>query len=230
MDAFFVADYLALGFFLASWVGYKYLVEESPASKRSLNQLMNVHRREWKRQMLARDHRIVDTSIMATLQNGTAFFASTSLLAIGGTLALLRSTDEVLGLMADLPLGLRATRVAWEMKVIGLVVIFGYAFFKFSWSYRLFNYAAILLGATPSVASVDDPVAIKAAARSAEMNVVASRHFNRGQRAFFFALAYLGWFISPYVMVASTTGVLVVMWRRQFSSDARRALEPGDNP
>ena len=25
----------------------------------------------------------------------------------------------------------------------------------------------------------------------------AGRHFNRGQRAFFFALGYLGWFVSP---------------------------------
>ena len=31
--------------------------------------------------------------------------------------------------------------------MIGLAVIFVYAFFKFAWSYRLFNYAAILLGA-----------------------------------------------------------------------------------
>ena len=38
--------------------------------------------------------RIVDSQIMASLQNGTAFFASTSLIAIGGTLTLLRSTDD----------------------------------------------------------------------------------------------------------------------------------------
>ena len=49
----------------------------------------------------------------------------------------------------DLPLGLATTRSIWEMKTIGLAVIFVYAFFKFAWSYRLFNYAAILLGGTP---------------------------------------------------------------------------------
>ena len=37
----------------------------------------------------------------------------------------------------------------WEIKAIGLAVIFVYAFFKFAWSYRLFNYVAILLGAMP---------------------------------------------------------------------------------
>ena len=36
------------------------------------------------------------------------------------------------------------------------------------------------------------------------MNVVAGHHFNLGQRAFFFALAYLGWFVSGYALIVST--------------------------
>ena len=44
--------------------------------------------------MLDRDMRMFDMQIMASLQNGTAFFASTSLLAIGGALTLLRSPDD----------------------------------------------------------------------------------------------------------------------------------------
>ena len=35
------------------------------------------------------------------------------------------------------------------MKVDGLAVIFVYAFFKFAWAYRLFNYMAIIVGAVP---------------------------------------------------------------------------------
>jgi uncharacterized membrane protein len=49
---------------------------------------------------------------------------------------------------------------------------------------------------------------------------VAGKHFNRGQRAFFFSLAYLGWFLSAYIFMAATACVLFVMWRRQFVSDA----------
>lgn len=151
VEVFSLADYIALGFFLAAWIGYKILVEHSRWADQSLNVMMNNYRHVWMARMLERELRIIDTTIMATLQNGTAFFASTSLIVIGGALALLRSTDEVLNLVADLPLGIETTRFAWELKVIGLVAIFGYAFFKFSWSYRLFNYAAILIGATPMV-------------------------------------------------------------------------------
>ena len=88
------------------------------------------------------------------------------------------------------------------MKVIGLAVIFVYAFFKFAWSYRLFNYAAILIGGDAALGRGDDLEARRhAAQRAAAMTTVAGRHFNRGQRAFFFALAYLGWFISPWLFL-----------------------------
>jgi len=50
------------------------------------------------------------------------------------------------------------------------------------------------------------------------------RHCNRGQRAFFFALGYLGWFVSPWVLFVSTALVVVVIWRRQFASNAWRAM------
>ena len=115
----------------------------------SLNHRMDRHRAEWTRRMLARDMRMLDGQIMGSLQNGTAFFASTSLLAIGGTFALLRATEDVMQVFATLPIGIETTRAVWETKVIGLLVIFIYAFFKFSWSYRLFNYGAILMGAMP---------------------------------------------------------------------------------
>jgi uncharacterized membrane protein len=62
------------------------------------------------------------------------------------------------------------------------------------------------------------------AQRAASMNVVAAYHFNRGQRAFFFALAYPGWFMSGYVLIVSTAAVLFVMWRCQFASDALAAI------
>jgi uncharacterized membrane protein len=51
-----------------------------------------------------------------------------------------------------------------------------------------------------------------------------SRHFNRGQRAFFFALGYLCWFVSPWVLLATTALVVIVTWRRQFASNAWRAM------
>ena len=176
------------------------------------------------RQMLARQNRIVDTQITAALQNGNAFFASTSLIAVGGALTLLRSTDEMIAVFGALPFGIAATRAEWETKTLGLAIIFVYAFFKFAWSYRLYNYVAIMVGAAPPAAERDTDAAKAFAEHTAVMITEAGRHFNRGQRAFFFALGYLGWFVGPVPLIATTAAILVVMWRRQFASDSRRAV------
>jgi uncharacterized membrane protein len=217
-------DLIALGWFIAAWVGYAAVMEWSPHGRHGLNAVMDRYREVWMRRMLARDMRMVDMQIMAALQNGTAFFASTSLIAVGGALTLIRSTEEVLTVVAAMPFGIQATRIQWEAKVIGLAIIFVYAFFKFAWSYRLFNYVAIMFGATPLAPDKDSREAIDHALRTAHLFTSAGRHFNRGQRAFFFALAYLGWFISPLVFMATTLAALIVMWARQFASDALRAV------
>jgi uncharacterized membrane protein len=112
--------------------------------------------------------------------------------------------------------------------MIGLAIIFVYAFFKFAWAYRLYNYFAILLGAAPPHEQHDTPEARNFAHRAARICADAGRHFNRGQRAFFFALGYLGWFLGAIPLIVSTAAVVVVMWQRQFASDSRKAFNGTD--
>ncbi len=224
MSGFTTADYLALAWFALAWGGYSFLMEYTELGRDSLNRRMDRYRAEWMQHMLTRDIRIVDTQIIASLQNGTAFFASTALFAIGGALALLRSTEEVMAIFAALPFASRPTATVWEVKTLGLLVIFTYTFFKFAWSYRLFNYAAILMGATPEPATAKGKSGRVAAARVAAMTTLAGRHFNRGQRAFFLALGYLGWFINAYALAAATAVVVLVLLNRQLGTAAKEAL------
>jgi uncharacterized membrane protein len=227
MRLFPAIDIVALACFVGAWIGYAVAVEWTAHGRDTLNAHMDRYRQIWVRRMLHRDMRMVDMQIMASLQNGTAFFASTSLIAIGGALTLLRATEEVLSVMHALPVGIEASRGQWEAKTIGLTIIFVYAFFKFAWSYRLFNYVAILFGAMPPASERDTPEAEAHVRRTARLFQSAGLHFNRGQRAFFLALGYLGWFAGPYVLIASTAAVVVVLWRRQFTSDSRQAVIDG---
>jgi uncharacterized membrane protein len=224
MTLFTLPDLVALACFVGAWIGYAVAVEWMPRGRDTLNAHMDRYREVWMRRMLHREARMVDMQIMAALQNGTAFFASTSLIAIGGALSLMRSTDDILAVMAALPLSVPGSRAQWEAKTIGLVIIFAYAFFKFAWSYRLYNYVAILLGAMPFSADKETPEADAHIRRTARLFQSAGRHFNRGQRAFFLAIGYLGWFAGPFVLLVSTAAVIVVMWRRQFASEARLAV------
>ncbi len=217
-------DILAVGFFILEWTVYAFTLEHTAYGRNSLSARMNLYREVWIRRLLDRQARMVDMQIMASLQNGTAFFASTSLIAVGGSLALLRATSEALAVLGALPINLSPSPALWEIKCVGLILIFVYAFFKFAWSYRLFNYVAILLGEMPTAEQRDTPEAEAHVVRTTRLFEAAGRHFNRGQRAFFFALGYLGWFVSPWVLFVTTALVVIVTWRRQFASNAWRAM------
>jgi uncharacterized membrane protein len=224
MSPFSVLDLIALAWFVGAWAGYAIVMEWTQWGRDSLNARMNRYREIWMQRMLEREMRMVDMQIMAALQNGTAFFASTSLIAIGGTLTLLRSAEQMIAVLTDMPGSIETSRTLWELKTVALTVIFVYAFFKFAWSYRLFNYVAIMLGATPPVAQKDTPEAQAHVKRTAGLFTSAGRHFNRGQRALFFALGFLGWFVGPWLLIISTAGVVAVMWYRQSGSEARQAV------
>jgi uncharacterized membrane protein len=218
-------DIIAVTWFVIAWAIYANIIERTVHGRSGLNAKMDTFRIVWIRRMLDRDTRMTDMQIMGALQNGTAFFASTTLLSIGGALTLLRASEEVLTVVSQLPFSVVVTRGLWELKIIGLVLVFIYAFFKFAWSYRLFNYVSILFGAMPPPSERDKPETEAHVQRTAKLFASAGKHFNRGQRAFFFALGYLGWFIGPAVLIATTLAIVIVMWRRQFASDSSRAME-----
>lgn len=130
-------DITAVGFFIIEWLVYALTLEHSAYGRDSLSARMNRYREVWVRRLLDRDTRMVDMQIMASLQNGTAFFASTSLFALGGALALLHATNDAITILSKLPIDLSTSPAMWELKCVGLVLICVYAFFKFAWAYRL---------------------------------------------------------------------------------------------
>jgi uncharacterized membrane protein len=220
-------DYFALVFFIATWGGFNWLTSvERQSSHMSITRAMAIHRARWIQNSLGRDLKMIDTQIMAGLQNGTGFFASTSIFALGGCFALLGATDQVEAIFKDLPIMLQGGRQGFELKVGGLAVIFAYSFFKFGWSYRLFNYCSILFGGLPmhGEALKDPEHAVRAADRVIKLNIIAAKHFNAGLRAIFLSIGYLGWFVNAYVFMAMTVFVFFVLVRRQFFSEAREAI------
>ncbi len=222
-----VADLGALVFFVSCWLFFAWLVDFSPWREMTLSHAMNARRREWMEVMAAREVRIVDTSILTGLQQGTAFFASTSILAIGGCFAMLGSEDVVLRIYSDLPFANEMTRTAWEAKLIGLALIFAYSFFKFGWSYRLFNYCSIAIGAVPIHTELSHLQTIRTR-RAAELNILAGRHFNAGLRGIFLSIGFMGWFAGPATFVLATILIMFTLVRRQFFSAARLAALDGE--
>lgn len=220
-------DYIAIGIFLILWWGFSWLTSGKPKIERpALTHLVNRHRRAWLRNSLTRDLKMIDTQIMSGLQNGTAFFASASMFALGSCFPLLGASDSVGSIYATLPPYFQAGHEGFEFKVVGLAGIFAYSFFKFGWAYRLFNYCTILFGSVPMPKHTGDDPAVteRAIERVVELNILAGKHFNAGLRGIFLSIGYIGWFVSPLLLIALTVFVIFVLVRRQFFSEARAVL------
>ena len=223
MPDFTVLDYCALGWFLLCWIGYVQIADHTRFHKLSVSARMNECRRRWMRNMVRRDLRMIDTMIHGNLLHGVAFFASTSILLIGGLLASLGATDKAIAIFAELPLTSPVSRIAWEIKVLLLLVIFVYTFFKFAWCYRLFNYCSILIGAAP-LETEPSPESDASADRIARLHGLAASHFNSGLRAYFFALAALAWFLHSALFMLVSAWVTYVLYRREFRSRSYKIL------
>ena len=223
------ADWIALGFFVAVWVGYSWYADQSPAAERSTTKAVDRVRHLWMREMLNRDLRMVDTGILGNLVTGIGFFASTAILVIGGLIALLGASEEALNTLSHLPIIAATTREALELRILILLVLFVYAFFKFAWAFRLSNYCSILVGAAPR-APVAEEEAERVAGRIARVHALVGFHFNRGLRAYFFGLAVLAWFIHAAAFVIATVVILHELWRREFRSRALAELQAAAPP
>ena len=226
---FSLNDLLALAFFLGVWAFFALAADGKVFRRISLTSAMNAQREAWMRTMAKRELRMIDTSIMIGLQQGTAFFASSSIFAIGGCFALLGASTHVLAVVSILPFVGTPPQGVFEAKILGLIMLLAYAFFKFGWSYRLFNYCSILIGAVPTAQEgIVAPHETEAAVmRAAKMNILAGKHFNAGLRGIFFSLAYLGWFMNAGIFAVTTLVLLAVLVRRQFFSNARAAVLVG---
>ena len=95
-------DFSAVGFILICYVLIGVFIENAPAADPSVSQLMAEHRRSWMRHMAARDVRIFDAQVLNGLRQGTAFFASATMLATGGVLALIGNADTLIDVADDL--------------------------------------------------------------------------------------------------------------------------------
>ena len=218
-------DLAALGVFLALWGGYTVYADKAAAGGRTLMTVMHGYRVRWMRRMLERDLRMQDIQALATQMRSVSLFASTTIFILGGLVALFGAADKARAVIADVPFAVPSQPGMFEVKLFGLLLIFVYAFFKFAWSLRQFNYALSVVGAAPlagrDTADIDADLG---AERMARIATLAVNSFNRGVRAYYFALAMLSWFVHPVAFVVATALVIGVIWRREFRSHTLQTL------
>lgn len=219
------ADILAFVWFLLCWVGYSQYSERKAKTKNCLASVLHQQRCRWMYEMLQRENRVVDASLIANLERNVSFFASSTLLILAGILTVLGATDRVISLAEELPFAVKATKVAWELKLFLLMAIFVYAFFKFSWALRQYGFASVVIGTAPSPARAQGSDQFEFSQGAGSVISRAAYAFNLGLRSYYFGLAFLLWFVNPWIFMAAATWVVGVLYRREFHSKALKALK-----
>jgi uncharacterized membrane protein len=213
-------DTAAFVLLVLAWIGTGRLAEHPPRWRPSVSLLMQDYRYRWMTQFLTREPRLFDVSLIDSLRQGTAFFASTCMIAIGGGVALIGNVATLDGLAQDLTLGSDASQL--RLKLIVVVALLANALLKFVWSHRLFGYCAIMMAAVPN--DHQDPSATPRARQAAELNIAAAKSFNRGLNSVYFALASLGWLIGPIPLLIATVLTAGIQLRREFASHSRQIM------
>lgn len=216
-------DIAALATFFVVWVGYSTLFDGIWRRPTSINAQMLAIREVWMIRMMSRGVRIVDSQLIGHSIHTATFFASTTIILLAGLVGVLGSAERVHSTAVNLSIVFAGTSQGmFELKVLLLIAVYVYAFFKFTWAIRQFNYFCAIIGAAPEM--TDIPPDRATAHRMAMVLTHAIWQFNSGVRAHYFALAALGWLVHPLIFLAMALLLPLLLIRRQLFSPTARNI------
>ncbi len=209
-----------IGLLVLAWLVSGWFSEHPPAALPSVSWLMEEYRRDWMKIFVTRQPRIFDATLIDSLRQGTAFFASACMIAIGGGIAVIGNAAVVQRIADELPINGTGPDIA--VKMLPVIAFLANALLKFVWAHRLFGYCSILMAAVPN--DPDDPLAFHRAGQAAEINITAAKSFNRGLRSIYYALAAIGWLLGPWGLLTGTALATAILIRREFASVSRQVI------
>jgi len=216
-------DLIAFVWFIGIWGAFTIAQDHLLNSRAFVNRHLVTIRVEWMEQMLGRDNRIMDAQLVGHTMNSCSFFASTTALVLAGLVGSFGAIERAHELVGNLSFTAHVSRAFFETKLLLLVAIFTFAFFKFTWALRQYNYCCALIGSAP-MPPVAEPLKRELAASMAEAVTLAVRALNGGLRAYYFALAALAWVVGPLPFMAASSFVLLVLVRRQGFSRTEKVI------
>lgn len=214
---------LALTYFVLVWVGYGFYAKRraQKGEQLSLSRALRSHRELWTTRMLARDNRIMDSSLLANQERVVGFFASTTLLLMAAVLTALSQAAEIAELSSHVPFTSGHTQAEIELKLLILLLILVYAFFKITWALRQYGFASVLVGSAPSLEEdISEAERTRYATHLARLMDLAGHDNNSCLRAYYFSLAVVFWFAGNIAFVVATSLIIVILANREFMSDA----------
>jgi len=219
-------NWVALAWFLTCWVGYTFYSKRKAENTECLSAQLYTYRIDWVRNIMRRENRISDLALLNNLVQMVNFLATTNIFVLAGAVTVLYSSSHIIDLLSNHPFVASTSVEEVQIKLMTLVLIFVYAFFRFTWAMRQHTFVSILIGAAP-IATPGQPLTQDQedfAIQVAKVSDRAAHDFNYGLRSYYFALSLLPWFINPWIFIFTATLVVAVLYIREFRSRTLRIL------
>jgi uncharacterized membrane protein len=202
---------------LLCWFVYNYGVPLVEKRRPSLSVIMSMQRRRWVANATRRESPL-DAILSANIMGSVSFLASTSVLLILAVFAAMGQVSSVMEALESVGMTTNYTPADLQLHFVVMLAIFVLSFFAFTLALRQFNHFCIMIGAMDHTGQVTE-AEIDAIA---QLNAMAAKNFNNGIRAYYFSVATVAWFASPWLAIAASIVTVGFLIHREFFSSAHR--------
>ena len=202
---------------LLCWFAYNYGVPLIERKRPSLSVIMSMQRRRWVKNATMRESPL-DAILSANLMSSVSFLASTSVLLVLAIFAAIGQASSVMEALTGVGMGSEYQPADLRIHFVVMLAIFTLSFFAFTLALRQFNHFCIMIGAMDHSGRVSE-AEIDAIA---QLNTLAAKNFNNGIRAYYFSVATVAWFASPWLAIVASILTVAFLIHREFFSSAHR--------
>jgi uncharacterized membrane protein len=218
-----ITVFASLAYFICAWWGYGYYARRRARAgdKLSLSRAMRSQRELWSARLLEREMRMTDASLLAKQERVVGFFASTTLIILAAVLTAISNAAQIAVLTQQIPLIGGSTEAELVLKLLALLLIMVFAFFKVTWALRQYGFASAMIGAAPMHDEVISTEERERFITNLARLMDRAGHDNNGcLRAYYFAFAVVFWVAGDLAFVVATTIVVLILAGREFRSSA----------
>lgn len=221
-DDFEATHVIAVVMLFACWFSYSRLL--SAVGRGSLNSQLAVVRRHWMSAVTNRTAKPFDAILLGNMMNSIAFFGSATLIVLAGVLSIFTNVQAIHQTISELKILRSSSLELFAMEAGLLAFVLALCFLSFTYALRKLIYSTALIGSLPeSTEECPSRDAMIDAATIVLSEAIGTLNF--GIRGYYYAIATLGIFVSPYACMAASLMATAVLIYRQLCTPTARAIK-----
>ena len=215
----------AMVLLLTSWFAYSVIFKL--IGKQTINTQLKAVRWQWIKQLTMHGRSPFDAILLGHIVHSVAFFGSATLIVLAGLFSIVINLDSVYGTMAGLHFINSISIELFSINFALLAVVLTISFFSFIYALRKLVYAIALIGALPVTKGPSDYAEHNLQQLIEDTTTVLTQSlktFNFGIRGYYYAIAAMFLFVSPYSCIAITLFVTAILIYRQMNTTTAQSI------